>query len=157
MNWDAVGATAELLAAFGVLFSLVYLGLQIRQNTKWLRQQAFQLSTNEIRRWTSRIADSNEAAELWLKGQRTYDDLDSIELTRFSMIVFEQLSIYSTYQLHDEEGMLGLIDSAEINIGTWIRNGWFVKWWKSWKLQFPPEFQSYIEDMIHRVQHEGDI
>jgi hypothetical protein len=73
------------------------------------------------------------------------------------MIVFEQLSIYSTYQLHDEEGMLGLIDSAEINIGTWIRNGWFVKWWKSWKLQFPPEFQSYIEDMIHRVQHDGDI
>ena len=52
MNWEAVGATAELFAAFGVLFSLVYLGLQIKQNTTWLRQQAFQMSTNEIRRWT---------------------------------------------------------------------------------------------------------
>lgn len=151
MHWDAIGATAELLAAFGVLFSLVYLGIQIRQNTKWLRQQAFQLSTNEIRRWTSRFADSNEATELWLKGQRSYEELDQIELTRFSMIVFEQLSIYSTYQLHDEHEMLGLIESAERNIGSWIRAGWFSHWWSGWKVQFPPEFQEYIEDLIENV------
>ena len=53
MNWEALAATAELLGALGVLASLVYLGLKIRQNTGWLRQQAFQLSTNEIRRWAS--------------------------------------------------------------------------------------------------------
>lgn len=152
MNWDAVGASAELLAAFGVLFSLIYLGLQIRQNTKWLRQQAFQLSTSEMRRWTSRLADSESAAKLWSKGLRRYDELDEIELVRFSMIVFEQLSIYSTYLLHDEDEMLGLLESADVNIGAWIRNGWFQKWWVAWRVQFPPELQAYIDDLIERVE-----
>ncbi len=32
MNWDAIGAIAELLGAVGVIASLVYLATQIRQN-----------------------------------------------------------------------------------------------------------------------------
>ena len=155
MNWDALGAIAEILAAIGVLASLVYLGVQIRQNTSWLRQQAFQVSTNEIRRWTSRIADSEEAAALWMKGQRQYDELEQLERVRFSMIVFEQLSIYSTYQLHDDKDMLGLLESAEKNIGSWIRNGWFLKWWPDWRVQLPPDFQTYVDDLIDRLNNES--
>lgn len=37
MNWEAPQAVAELSAAFGVLLSLVYVGVQIRQNTASLR------------------------------------------------------------------------------------------------------------------------
>jgi hypothetical protein len=32
MNWDAIGAIAELLGAVGVIASLVYLATQIRQS-----------------------------------------------------------------------------------------------------------------------------
>jgi hypothetical protein len=39
VNWDALAAIAELLGAIGVLASLIYLAVQIRQNTVWLRQQ----------------------------------------------------------------------------------------------------------------------
>lgn len=47
MNWDAIGAIAELLAAIGVIVSLVYLASQIRhsreqmgQNTRAIESQA---------------------------------------------------------------------------------------------------------------------
>lgn len=47
MNWDAIGAIAELLGAIGVIVSLVYLATQIRQsreqmahNTRALRAGA---------------------------------------------------------------------------------------------------------------------
>ncbi len=33
MNWDAIGATAELIGALAVLASLVYLAIQIRHNS----------------------------------------------------------------------------------------------------------------------------
>ena len=33
MNWDAIGASAEMLAAIGVIISLVYLAVQMRLNT----------------------------------------------------------------------------------------------------------------------------
>ena len=33
MNWDAISAVAEILASLGVIISLIYLGLQIRNQT----------------------------------------------------------------------------------------------------------------------------
>jgi len=49
MNWDAIGAIAELLGAIGVIASLVYLATQIRhgreqmsQNTRALQAGAYQ-------------------------------------------------------------------------------------------------------------------
>ncbi len=34
MNWDAIGAVSEVAAAIGVVVSLVYLAVQIRENTR---------------------------------------------------------------------------------------------------------------------------
>ena len=47
MNWETLAAIAEVLGATGVLASLIYLAVQIRQNTVWLRQQSpiLQLTT----------------------------------------------------------------------------------------------------------------
>lgn len=42
LNWDAVGATAELVAALGVIVSLLYLATQIRQNTASVRASTYQ-------------------------------------------------------------------------------------------------------------------
>ncbi len=36
MNWDAVGAVAEILGALGVIVTVAYLAIQIRQNSKLL-------------------------------------------------------------------------------------------------------------------------
>jgi hypothetical protein len=38
MNWDAVGAVGEIIGATAVLLSVLYLGFQIRQNTKSLKK-----------------------------------------------------------------------------------------------------------------------
>ena len=38
MNWEAIGAVAELLAAIGVIVSLVYLASQIRHSREQMRQ-----------------------------------------------------------------------------------------------------------------------
>lgn len=36
MNWEAIGAVANVLAAIGVIATLIYLSIQIRQNNKQL-------------------------------------------------------------------------------------------------------------------------
>ncbi len=42
MNWDAVGAIAESIGALGVISSLIYLAVQVRQNTRQGRLSRFQ-------------------------------------------------------------------------------------------------------------------
>src|SRR5262245_53856525 len=42
INWEALGAIANLLAAVGVIATLIYLSIQIRQNTKAVRSSSIQ-------------------------------------------------------------------------------------------------------------------
>lgn len=37
MDWSAIAAIGEILGAIGVIVSLTYLGIQIRQNLLWLK------------------------------------------------------------------------------------------------------------------------
>ena len=39
MNWEAIGAIAELLGAFAIIITLVYLTIQVRQNASAQEQQ----------------------------------------------------------------------------------------------------------------------
>ena len=48
MNWDALGAIAELLGAAGVIASLLYLAVQVRQNTRQTRLAAQQATVREL-------------------------------------------------------------------------------------------------------------
>ncbi len=41
MNWEAIGAVGEIFGALAVFVSLVYLGVQTRQNTRALKSSAF--------------------------------------------------------------------------------------------------------------------
>ena len=154
MNWNAIAAIAELLAAIGVLASLIFLGLQIRQNTGWLRQQAFQLGTNEIRRWASNLSTSHANSALFMKGMNDHASLSSTEQLQFTMMIFEILSVWGTYQQHAGEDLLGLRESAETSIGGWIDQGWFRGWWKFNAYMFPPDFKLFVEDLLAR--HPGD-
>lgn len=154
MNWDALGAVAELLGAIGVLASLVYLGIQIHQNTRWLKQQAFQLSTNEVRRWASNFSGSHANSELFLRGQQDHHSLTPTERFQFTMMIFEILSVWETYRQHDTKELLGLRESAEISIGGWIRQGWFLEWWRMNEFMLPPDFKAFVQEIMDR--HAGD-
>ena len=63
MNWEATGAIGEVVGAAGVIASLMYLAVQIRQNTK------------SVRRASAR--QSSEKNAVALRGLADYSDLFS--------------------------------------------------------------------------------
>jgi hypothetical protein len=69
MNWDAIGAIGEVVGAVGVIVSLLYLALQIRQNSNVVRSATRQaISTTQVE-LGFRIAESSDLrasmAKLW--------------------------------------------------------------------------------------------
>jgi hypothetical protein len=48
MNWEAIGAVGETVGALAVLVTLVYLAVQIRQNTKAVRAAAVDSTTSHL-------------------------------------------------------------------------------------------------------------
>ena len=47
MNWEAIGAIGETLGAIGVIMTLAYLAIQIRQNTRASKAATVQDMTNK--------------------------------------------------------------------------------------------------------------
>ena len=70
MNWDAIGASAEMLAAVGVIISLLYVASQIRQNTaanRISRYDTFVHAVSDIRKI---IIENEDVASIWERGLR---------------------------------------------------------------------------------------
>jgi hypothetical protein len=84
MNWDAIGAIAELLGAIGVIASLVYLATQIREsreqmreNTRVTRASGYQSYFQNLDAVATRSTTSPEmarAARLGLEGMNRLDE-----------------------------------------------------------------------------------
>jgi hypothetical protein len=92
MNWDAIGAVAELLGAIGVIASLVYLATQIRQsreqtsqNTRALRAGTYQQFWGQLSEHLSKPGESAEHAEVIRLGLADFAGLDEKDAARFSM------------------------------------------------------------------------
>ena len=68
MNWDALGAIAELIGAIAVFLTLAYLTVQVRQNSKALELQnkfsAAQIMQARTDTLTELIASSSSAENL---------------------------------------------------------------------------------------------
>ncbi len=69
MNWEAIGAVAEILAAMGVLASLVYVASQIRDNTRSLQAASLQSVLDGSRDRTHLpMAIHGEASDIFARG-----------------------------------------------------------------------------------------
>ena len=83
MNWDAIVAISQLVAAVGVILSLVFVGLQVRQNTAALQRNEH---NSTMAQWTvirMAIAKNRDIAELMtagLRGERATDAADQLRL-----------------------------------------------------------------------------
>ena len=87
MNWDAVGAIAELAGALGVIASLAYLAVQIRQNSRVTGMNAGHSIANEIATFLERISLDPEFHSIWVRGLSPTEELDEIERDRFGRIL----------------------------------------------------------------------
>src|SRR5438874_2874825 len=159
MNWDAIVAISQLVAAVGVILSLVFVGLQIKQNTRAL-QRTEHNSTME--QWTvirQAIAQNRDIAELMtagLQGERTLDSADQLRLEQmlaeqawaaFHIWDRTQRGIFpkGTFEATGGALLCGLLKTA--GGGTW--------WRTAKKIGFPPGFVSDVDTVLARNGEEA--
>ncbi|MFC1579149.1 hypothetical protein ACFL3Y_02045 [Pseudomonadota bacterium] len=85
MNWDAIGAVAEVFGAAAVLVTLIYLSLQIRQSNSLAEAQS-QRELLTLDTFAPLVADPTLAAEFRACLNR-YEEQDPEVKTRFWFLV----------------------------------------------------------------------
>ena len=105
MNWDAVGAIAESAGALGVIASLIYLALQVRQNTKQIRLSRFQETSSTLQDGFAPIYHPGNPS-IWFRGHHRPDELDEQEALTFRLLLERQLYNVQNIIYQHEHGLI---------------------------------------------------
>jgi len=92
MNWEAIGAISQIVGAVLVGITLIYLAVQLRQNTSALKSSAF-LAISTLMGSTMEVwATHPDLAPLLIKAQAGLDELSPDERARFGFLERSALS-----------------------------------------------------------------
>jgi hypothetical protein len=106
MTVEVVAALAEIVGAIAVVISLVYVGIQIRQNTisqNALMHQQLMDSQNEVNRNISSNPDVNALIE---KATKDFDSLSNEEIRQLRFAYFGFFNIWHIAYQNFHRGML---------------------------------------------------
>jgi len=104
VNWEAVGAIAELGGAIGVIVTLIYLSVQLRLNTKGMRSSTFESYRSGAQAINEYIAD--HATELSRIRTKPKAELSEAEELIGRGWAFQLFNLMEAAYLHHREGVL---------------------------------------------------
>ena len=90
---ETLGSLGEFLGAFGVIASLIFVGIQMRLNTKELQLRRSIDSNEEWSRFRRLLIEGGDVADIFVRGQRGDETLDASERLRFQLMVREHLRL----------------------------------------------------------------
>lgn len=158
MNWEAISAVSEVIAAIAVVASLIYLAIQIRHNTKEIEEQnrAHELGTlsdlaGRFTNFRSYIIENEKTALVWQKGRDDLDSLTPEERFQFDYLACE---LFWGFAMLDLYHGIGGIDKSTMeltrdNISRHALTPGLKQWWNESELKndYPENFIKFINDM----------
>jgi hypothetical protein len=150
MNWDAVGALAELVGAVGVIVSLFYVASQIRRNSGALEASTNQAVADATQHRLLIPAQSPELASAFAKGISDASSLspgERVQLDFFARATFR--GIQNAFFQH-RKGYIS--DEVWRDYETVLRSGarssHMQEWWSAERRSFDEAFVRHYEHLV---------
>jgi hypothetical protein len=138
VNWDALAAVAELVGAIGVIVTIAYLALQIRQNSKLIASSLAESTRDALVETTRILASDREAARIFWCGIEDRSSLTDQERRQFDAL------LTLTFLGQRQAFLQGQIEEA--SDFQWILGFPGVRdWWATYGSILPGPFRVYVD------------
>ena len=155
MSIEQISYLAQIVASVGVVVSLVFVGLQIRQNTGALQRNEH---NSTMEQWTvlrQAIVQNRDVAELMIRGLSGERALDAADQLRLEQMLQE----YAWASFHVwERTQRGIFPKGTFEatcgafLGTLLRTPGGESWWvKAKHVGLPPGFVSDVDAMLAKT------
>ena len=150
MNWEMLSAVGQLAAVFVGIPSVIYLAVQIREQTKERRQSAVDTLTTEWGDLTCALHNSAEFSAIYLRGVKSFADLDPVEKLRFSAFFNRFLNYFEGMYLAYRDGLLTPSGWGKIQrtVSDLIAYPGVQEWWKTRRHWHTEEFGRVVDAII---------
>ena len=146
MSLEDLGNIGELIAAIATLGTLIYLALQIKQNSESVRVSAEQTILTSLNEALQMAASSPQVARVMIIGQTDFDSLPEDEQAQFLVWVFawfrvlEQGHHYNQKGILDDQVWLGHVE----HLRQITKSPAIKFWWGNRKLFFSESFRNFV-------------
>jgi hypothetical protein len=159
VNWEAIGAAAELLGAIGVIASLLYLATQIRQGTRTARDTAVRAMVAETNHQLHEMLRSGNSTVLFC-GLADYNGLGGPEKFQFDSLIAGYLNVVES-SIVSNDAMLLSDDTMEC-WGYYIRTRFLaypgtLVWWEEAQAYFSVGMRDWMARQISQTDMNSDI
>lgn len=149
LSLNEITNIAEVIGAVAIVISLIFVGLQIRQNTKQAEATALQTNLTYVNSIND-LAQSPDTAAVWLKGLNDFDALSPVEKVRFDGMMFNVLNRYMPVgQLH-EQGQVSdrTYDQLTQGLALILRSPGAMQWWMKTRQDYPSRTTAFYDYVI---------
>ena len=150
MNWEMLSAVGQVVAAIGVIPSLIYLGVQIRDQNKERRRAGINILTAQWSDLVKTGQESREFAAFFLRGIRSFQSLDAPDKLRFSSFFTRYIRNCEGMFVYYRDGALekALWDEVERTMNDYFAYPGVREWWNTRKHWLTDEFRGVVEAII---------
>ena len=106
MSLEDLGNIGEFVAAVAVLVSLIYLAIQIRQNTASVRLSNYLSSETIESNLFARVVEDADLARIYRIGRIDFESLNEDEKLRFTMLMALHFRAYEQMFLQHRRGLI---------------------------------------------------
>ena len=156
MSWDALGAISEFVGAIAVVVTLVYLAIQVRQNTSALKSTATQGAHDQTAALYDLVSGDASLADLFVRGLISPDELTSIETARFFSLSMAFMFRFQNWYLQTRSGLIEkeLLESWSRVLRQLSGAPGFQRFWQQRAHIFADEFVRHLEQGV--LSRESD-
>ena len=152
LNLKNVNPLLEFVGGVAVLIGLVFVGLELRQNTSAVQAATLQSITEQSQEYLLLLASDAEINEIWRQGVAKPDELDEGQASRFTFLYRAQWIRFQNAFLQWRRGTLddedwafyaGVICRAHGDDGSPSARG---STWPDHKGALTAQFVNFVED-----------
>ena len=152
MNWDGIVAVSQLVAALGVIVSLIFLAVQLRQNTKAVKASSIQNLIQSMSSTAEAHVESKYLVPILLKANAGWDTLTEEEQARLH---FWFVMAFRRFEGVYFQRQLGLVDSSvtdgfERSHISILSSKSGHAWWAEAKEIFNSGFVTYVDEQLRQ-------
>jgi hypothetical protein len=107
VNWDALGAIAELLGSVAVVVTLIFLLKQLKTNSVMIQNSTAQGAADSIAAWARQLTENPELYRIYRVGLKGDSELSRDERGLFDLILFQAFNSISSIYIQYKNGGCG--------------------------------------------------
>lgn len=150
MNWDAIGAIGENIGAFAVVISIIYLAVQIRQNTKTLAANTAQAVTDSAVDALMRVAESHDLSSVAAKTFAGDKSLTGVEQMQLQLVLRSLFCNFENYFYQHRRGYFEdeIWAGDKLVIFDQLSTEAFREWWDTNSRLFGKSFVEFVNNEV---------